>query len=357
VRDDAVPPPPAQWPPVAVIIPARNEAKFIAASVGSLLRQDYRGLLTIIVVDDDSSDGTGALALGVADGMARANVTVMPSLGLPAGWTGKVWAVKQGIAAAEALPLKPQYLLLTDADIVHAPDALSWLVAYALSRRLVLTSLMAKLRCETFAERSHVPALVYFFQMLFPFRWVSRTDNATAAAAGHCMLVRTDALQAIGGVDTVRNSLIDDCALAGELKPRGAIWLGLSERVRSLRPCANLRTASELASRLAYEQLRYSLSLALASIAAMFTVFLAPPLLALLAQGPASWMGLVAWLAMAVSFQPTLRFYRLSPSWGLALPIIALLYTYYTLASAYQHTRRRGGQWKGRLHIDAPSLQ
>jgi hopene-associated glycosyltransferase HpnB len=357
VRDDATAPPPAQWPPVAIIMPARNEAEFIAASVGSLLRQNYPGPLNIIIVDDDSSDGTGALVRSMCDDAPESvNLTVLSSRGLPAGWTGKLWAVKMGVAAANALAARPQFLLLTDADIVHAPDSISWLVSYALSRRLVLTSFMAKLRCRTLAERSHIPAFVYFFQMLFPFRRVCRRDDPTAAAAGGCMLVRTDALRDAGGIDSIRNALIDDCALAAKLKSQGPIWLGLSERVYSLRPYETLVKASRLASRSAYAQLRYSYALVGATALGMAVVFLAPPVLALLAQGPARWLALVGWLAMAASFQPILRFYRLSPLWGAALPGIAFLYTYYTLESAYHYARRRGGQWKGRVHVNAPSM-
>jgi hopene-associated glycosyltransferase HpnB len=358
VRDDEAPPQPSVWPPVAVVIPARNEAEFIVASVTSLLRQNYPGSLAIIVVDDDSSDGTGALVRGLAaEAPAGVTLSVLQSRGLPPGWTGKLWAVKQGVAAAEALPVQPQFLLLTDADIVHAPDSLVWLVAHAVSRNLVQASFMAKLRCQTLAERSHVPAFVYFFQMLFPFDWVNRGRDTTAAAAGGCNLVRTDALRAAGGIDAIRNALIDDCALAAKLKSQGPIWLGLSDRVQSLRAYETMAEASQLASRSAYAQLRYSLWVVAGTIAAMTLVFLAPPMLAVLAQGPARWLAFIAWLAMASSFQPILRFYRLSPLWGVILPVIAFLYTSYTLESAYQYARSRGGRWKGRVYLNVPSLR
>lgn len=348
VRDGDEPETPAQWPAVAAVIPARNEAEFIGASVRSLLRQDYPGSLSVIVVDDDSCDGTTAVA-------ARAAATVVRSHRLPNGWTGKLWALQQGIAAAERL--HPDYLLLTDADIVHAPDTLRWLVARSHSRDLALASLMAKLRCESLAERSHVPAFVYFFQMLFPFSWVASRSANVAAAAGGCVLVRADALAQAGGIRSIRNALIDDCSLAARLKTVGPIWLGLTERVRSIRPYATLADVKQMVARSAYAQLNYSPLLLAGTVLAMALTFLAPPLLTIFASGWPQYLGLVVWLAMALSFVPTLRLYRLSPLWGVALPVIAALYLSYTLASAYQHGRRRGGQWKGRVHVDAPSLQ
>ena len=349
---------PEHWPSVAAVIPARNEADCIGASVGSLLRQDYPGEFSIIVVDDDSSDDTAALALRAAQDIgAQTHVTVLRGHGPPPGWTGKLWALKQGIAAVAARPSPPDYLLLTDADIVHAPDTLGWLVGKSVTGGFVLTSLMAKLRCTSLAERSHVPAFIYFFQMLFPFAWVCRPEAKTAAAAGGCVLVRADALRDAGGIDGIRNALIDDCSLAAKLKVVGPIWLGLTERVVSIRPYDTFADVRQMISRSAYAQLRFSPWLLAASTAGMALTFLAPPLLAIFGAGLAQYLGAAVWLAMAVSFQPTLRFYRLSPLWGVALPGIALLYMFYTLDSAYRHLRRRGGHWKGRVHVDAPSLQ
>jgi len=351
VRDSATPPPPVQWPSVAVVIPARNEAEVVAASVGSLLRQDYQGPLHILVVDDDSSDGTGALAQA-----ASPAVMVIASQGLPQGWTGKLWALKQGIAAAEQR-FHPDFLLLTDADIVHAPDTVAWLAAKATSGGYGLTSFMAKLRCASLAERSQVPAFIYFFQMLFPFTWVRQPKAATAAAAGGCMLLKAGALRDAGGIDSIRNALIDDCALAKRLKAVGPIWLGLTNRARSIRPYEGFGEVKRMVSRSAYAQLNYSPLLLVGTMLGLALTFMAPPLLAVFARGLPQFVGLTAWLAMALSMQPMLRFYRVSPLWGVALPGIALLYAYYTLDSAYQHLRRRGGQWKGRVHVNAPSLQ
>jgi hopene-associated glycosyltransferase HpnB len=356
VTDTAVLPAPVAWPSVAVVIPARDEVAVIGESVGSLLRQTYPGRLAIIVVDDDSTDGTADAANRPAAAHPDRNVMVIGSGGPAPGWTGKLWAMKQGIQAAEQT-LRPDYLLLTDADITHAPDTVAWLVAQASSAGTVLTSLMAKLRCESLAERSHVPAFIYFFQMLYPFRWVSRPKAATAAAAGGCMLVRADALRAAGGIDTMRNALIDDCTLGRKMKAVGPIWLGLTERSLSIRPYETFADVRRMVSRSAYAQLQYSPLLLAGTIAGLALTFLAPPLLAIFAGGWPRYLGFAAYLGMAVSMMPTLRFYRLSPLWGLALPVIAAVYGAYTLDSAYQHARRRGGQWKGRVDVNAPSLR
>jgi hopene-associated glycosyltransferase HpnB len=356
IRDTGRPVPELRrWPVVVVVVPARNESKFIAASVRSLLGQDYAGEFELIVVDDDSSDGTAATAMHAAESFPAGRMTVIESKGPPPGWTGKLWAQNQGIAAAENL--RPEYLLLTDADIEHAPDTLTWLVRQSSASQFALTSLMAKLRCESLAERTHVPAFIYFFQMLFPFSWVSQPGSSTAAAAGGCMLVRADALANVGGIASVRNALIDDCSLAAKMKTIGPIWLGLSDRVHSNRPYQTFSDVRRMISRSAYAQLRYSPFLLAATLAGMAITFMAPPLLAICAAGLPRFLGLLAWLAMTISFLPTLRFYRLSPLWSLSLPAIAGLYLYYTLSSAYQFIKGQGGEWKGRIHADATSLQ
>ena len=338
------------WPSVAAVVPARNEADCIGDSVASLLAQDYRGQWTIILVDDDSSDGTADIARRAADGDQR--LCVVKSRGLPARWTGKLWAIKQGLDAAAALPQPPRYVLLTDADIVHSPDSVSRLVAHAEHNALVLTSLMVKLHCESFAERVAIPAFIFFFQMLYPFSWVNRPQSAVAAAAGGCMLVRPDVLQKAGGIEAVDGALIDDCALAKALKAHGPIWLGLTERVRSIRRYPSFADIRHMVARSAYAQLRYS-PLALAgTVAAMALTYLVPPVIAIFASGVARMIGAAAWAAMFVAFQPTLCFYRLSSLWGLALPVIALQYTLFTLDSARQYMQGQGGRWKGRVQAN-----
>ena len=332
---------PVVWPSVVAVVPARNEADVATRSIGSLLAQDYPGDLRIILVDDNSDDGTGDIARAL-DGGGR--LTVLAGAPLPIGWTGKLWAQSQGIAAAGA----PDYLWLTDADIAHAPDNLSALVARAEAGGLALTSLMAKLTVQTWPERLLIPAFVFFFDMLYPFAWVNDPNRGTAAAAGGCMLVKRQALEFAGGVAAIRGAIIDDCALGALMKRQGPIWLGLTERAHSLRPYAGMSEIARMVSRSAYAQLGYSPWLLLGTLAGMTLVYLAAPVLAVIADGPARWMGAAAWLAMAISFQPMLRLYRRSPLWGLALPTIGALYTVFTVQSAVAVWAGRGGMWKGR---------
>ncbi len=261
--------------------------------------------------------------------------------------------MRQGVARASAAAAPPEFLLLTDADIAHAPDNVRRLVARAQADGRVLVSLMARLTVTTWAERALIPAFVFFFDMLYPFAWVNDPGRATAAAAGGCMLVRRSALEAAGGVEAIRGEIIDDCALAARLKARGPIWLGLTDRAASLRPYAGAGEIGAMISRSAYAQLGYSPWLLTGTVLAMTLTYLAPPLLAAFGHGWARWLGAAAWLAMAIAFQPMLRFYRRSPAWGLALPAIGAFYTACTVRSALEHWRGRGGLWKGRAQAAA----
>jgi hopene-associated glycosyltransferase HpnB len=337
-------------PTVAIVIPARDEADGVGACIGSLVQQDYAGEWIIVLVDDGSSDGTAAIARRAAAAAgAERRLNVVTGAALPGGWTGKLWAVKQGIDAAIRMAPAAEYLLLSDADIVYAPDTLTALAARARAGGLVLTSLMVKLRCESLAERALIPAFIFFFEMLYPFAWINRPRAATAGAAGGCMLVRADTLKQAGGIGAIRNALIDDCTLARALKARGPIWLGLTQRAHSIRPYPGLQDIRRMVARSAYAQLRYSPLILTGVVAGMGITYLAPPLIALFGAGWPRIMGLAAWLLMAVAFQPTLRFYRLSPLWGIALPAIAFCYTLFTLDSALQYARGKGGLWKGRV--------
>lgn len=349
-RDEAmVAASPQRWPAVVAIVPARNEADVIEQSVQSLLAQDYPGQFRIVVIDDGSSDGTAAAARQAAKTNANGrSLDILSGAELPSGWTGKLWAMEQGVRHASGSGAT-DYFLLTDADIGHAPDNLVTLVARAEHEGRVLVSLMAELSTTTWAERFLIPAFVFFFQMLYPFGWVARGDRRTAAAAGGCMLVRRDALERAGGIAAVRSEIIDDCALARRLKVQGPIWLGLTRRAKSLRPYGGFRAIGRMVSRSAYAQLGYSAPVLAGTVAAMAVVYAAPPLLALFAEGPAQWAGFAAWLIMALSFQPMLHFYRLSAMWGLALPAIGAAYTFFTVQSAFEVWRGRGGLWKGRV--------
>jgi len=344
------------WPRVAAVIPARDEAGLIRGTLAALLKQDYRGDFTVIVVDDHSSDDTGGAARRAAKAAGASDrVTVLAAPSLPEGWTGKLWATHLGIKHVQALPEPPQYLLLTDADIRLADDMLTTLVRRAVRDRLVLTSLMAKLRCSSFAERVTIPAFVFFFQMLYPFAWVNRPDRKTAAAAGGCMLVERQSLQAAGGHEAIRGELIDDCALARLLKRHGPIWLGLSERAHSARAYSSIDDVRRMIIRCAYAELKFSPWWLAAAAAAMAVTFLAPPLLTLRGSGATQILAALAWAQMALAMQPTLRFYGLSRWWGLALPAIGGIYLVFTVDSAYHHLRGRGGEWKGRIHRHATS--
>jgi hopene-associated glycosyltransferase HpnB len=348
-RDDGHPPAPEVWPPLAIVIPARDEAAVISKCLRSLLRQDYPGPCTVVLVDDNSTDGTAEVAARVAAECDRdRRLTIVSGAPLPEGWTGKLWAVSQGVAAARCRD-RVDYFLLSDADIVYAPEMLRWLVAHTLAREALLASFMVKLRCDSSAERFLVPAFVFFFQMLYPFPWVNRRTSAVAAAAGGCVLVHAATLQEIGGIETIRDALIDDCALARKLKTRGPIWLGLTDRVRSIRSYPDWSDVAQMVSRSAYAQLGYSLIQLAGAVVAMTLTFVVPPVAALSGSPSASFAGLTAWGIMALLFIPTLRMYGI-PRWrAVTLPAIAFSYLMFTLNSAWQSIRGKGGFWKGRF--------
>ncbi len=352
-RLESAAPDPAAWPAVAAVVPARNEAALIGRTLGALLAQDYPGTFVIVVVDDHSTDGTAEAALRAASAVGKGDrVAVVRAAPLPDDWTGKTWAMAQGVDRANGVAPKSSFLWFTDADIEHDPPVLRALVAKAEAERLDLVSLMALLRCKSGWERLLIPAFVFFFQKLYPFAWVNDPQRRLAGAAGGCMLVRRRALEAAGGLGAIRGELIDDCALAAAIKPGGPIWLGLASATRSIRPYAGIGDVWEMVARSAFAQLRYSAALLGGTVIGMIVVYLAPPVAAiaggLAGHGPAAGLGLAGWLAMAGTFAPTLKFYR-GPPWAAALlPAAALLYTLMTIDSALRHWRGRGGRWKGR---------
>jgi len=350
-RDDEAIAHDSAWPRVVAIVPARDEAALIGDCVRSLLGQRYDGQFSVIVVDDASSDATAERARSAAAALNLPHrLAVIAASPTPQGWTGKLWALGCGVDHVQANADLPDYLLFTDADIIHDAESLSRLVSRALSERLSLTSLMAKLRCESGVERAFVPAFIFFFQMLYPFRWVNRRDRRTAAAAGGCMLLHRVALERAGGIAAVRCELIDDCALARLLKAQAPIRLALTERVRSARSYHSLIDIRRMIVRNAYAQLRFSPLLLVLTMLAMLVTYVAPPALAIFGNGVSRLLGAVAWIQMTLAFQPTLRFYRVSPLWGVALPAIAFAYLLFTLDSAYQAARGRAGLWKGRVY-------
>lgn len=346
-------PAPACWPAVCAVVPARNEAEVIERSLRSLLDQRYPGPFRVVLVDDHSEDETGAIARRLAEAHPDgARLAVERSDPLPPGWVGKMWAVHTGVARAAAHAPDAEYLWLTDADVVHHPGNLDRLVRKAERDRLDLVSLMVLLHCRSGWERLLVPAFVYFFQKLYPFPRINDPRSRVAGAAGGCMLVHAAALARAGGIEAVRDAVIDDCALGARLKRGGAVWVGLTAEDASIRPYRGLGDIWDMVARSAWTQLRGSLLLLAGTVAGMALLYLAPPLALLLwpwhASGVAALCGAAAWGLMVWSYQPTLRLYGLSPVRALSLPLAGALYSAMTVDSALRHWRGRGAAWKGR---------
>ncbi|MFE6158031.1 glycosyltransferase [Streptomyces sp. NPDC056486] len=344
---------PETWPSVCVVVPARDEAAVLPESLPSLLAQDYPGQAEIFLVDDGSSDGTGQLARALADRHGGLPLTVGSPGEPPPGWTGKLWAVRHGIDLARARG--PRYLLLTDADIAHEPDSLRELVAAAETAGFDLVSLMARLRVASRWERLVVPAFVYFFAQLYPFRWIAKKGSRTAAAAGGCVLVSAEAAERAGIPDSIRHAVIDDVSLARAVKRSGGhIWLGLAERVDSVRPYPGLGDLWRMVSRSAYAQLRHSPLVLLGTVLGLTLIYLAPPVALVfgLVTGHAApaLLGGLAWLVMTATYIPMLRYYRQTLWLAPLLPFTAFLYLLMTVDSAVQHYRGRGAAWKGRTY-------
>jgi hopene-associated glycosyltransferase HpnB len=360
-------------PVVCVVVPARNEAELLPTSLRSLLLQDYPGSFNVFLVDDRSTDRTANFAEGVAHAVGKPQqLHIISGESLPPGWSGKLWAVEQGIKNANKFT--PDYFFLTDADIEHDVSNLSRLVAKAEQENLDLVSVMVRLRCESFWEKLLIPAFVFFFQKLYPFRWVNNPNNPTAAAAGGSILIAREALERIGGIQVIRQALIDDCALANAVKrgtrdwglgtreefsqspipSQGRIWLGLSTLTRSLRPYDSLATIWEMIARTAYTQLNYSPLLLLGTLVGMPLIYLVAPMGVILGVVWGNWAiaftGLFGWLLMTFAYYPTIRFYKCSFWLAFSLPAIAFLYTLMTLDSALRHWQGRGGGWKGRVY-------
>ena len=360
-RADRLAEPPAEQsaPDVHAVIPARNEADVLERTLPALFAQRYPGRFTATIVDDRSDDGTGALARAlVAAAGLESCVEVVLARDRPAGWTGKMWALAEGVAAARSQGRRPAYWWFTDADVEHDGETLVRLVATAQEQRRDLTSQMVELHCARDWEPLLIPAFVFFFRMLYPFAWVNDDRRATAAAAGGCVLLADDALVRIGGIERIHGELIDDCALAAAVKGSGGgLWLGLATRSRSVRPYRDLATIWSMVARTAYTQLRYSPLLLAGTVAAMLVLYVAPPvavLAGLAARRPGvALAGAAGWGVMAAAYGPTVRRYR--QPWPLAftLPLAGILYTAMTVDSALRHARNAGGGWKGRTFTPA----
>lgn len=338
---------------VVAIVPARDEAAVIGRSLASLMTQDYPGSLHIVLVDDHSSDGTAAVAQATAAvHNASDRLTICAGKPVPHGWTGKLWAVHQGIAIARSL--RPDYLLMTDADIVHASGNLRELVGRCEDGGYDLVSLMVKLNCNSLWEHFLIPAFVFFFFKLYPPRWVADPSRRTSAAAGGCMLIRPAILERVGGIGRIRGEIIDDCALARIIKPVGRVWLGFSMQTRSIREYRSWRPMWRMITRTAFAQLGYSPVTLAATLLLLALTYVAPPLLLLSADPVAMTLGGGAWLAMSIAFVPLLRAHRTSSVLAVMLPLIALFYMAATIASAVLFWNGCGGYWKGRFQAAAP---
>jgi hopene-associated glycosyltransferase HpnB len=345
--------------PLCTIVPARDEADLLPITLRSLLQQDYPGLHRVVLVDDHSTDKTADVARQVAASLGKSDALhVLTAQPLPSGWTGKVWALEQGLRYGRALDPTPAYFFLTDADIDRDTDNLQRLVAQAQQEQLDLTSLMVLLRCKSFWEQLLIPAFVFFFQKLYPFQWANNANHNAAAAAGGCLLLSRQAVDRLGGLEIIKDALIDDCTLAKAVKltPSGQanhkIWLGLSKSARSLRPYDSLATIWDMVARSAYAQLQYSPLLLLGTLLGMVLVYIVPPVAAIggVVMGNVVLMaiGFATWVLISLAYWPTIRFYETWPGWVVALPAIALLYMAMTLDSALRHYQGRGGLWKGR---------
>jgi len=338
----------AIWPRVVAVVPARNEAGSITQTVNSLAKQDYPGEFSIVVVDDHSEDGTGALARkAAAESEAAERITIHSAAALPPGWTGKLWALHEGVQVASEG--KPDFLWFTDADVVHAPDTLRRLVFRAEKDSLDLASFMVLLQAKTLPERLLIPPFLYFFLMLYPPRWIADSNASTAGAAGGCILLRRNVLAPIGGMASIRGEVIDDCALARAVKSRGGrIWMGLTRASVSLRSYGSFAEIRDMIARTAFTQLHYSSVLLIGTLAGLFATFLLAWILFFAYPGEAWLLVDTAIALMAATFLATVRFYNLSTVWALTLPLAAVFYGYATCVSAARYWLGRGGNWKGR---------
>lgn len=344
------------YPNIWAVIPARDEADVIADSLDSIFQQDYPGKLSVVLVDDNSCDDTAKIAQETANKLRKnQQFNLISGHPLPEDWKGKLWALKQGIDYAKQQALTPDYILLTDADIQHHSSNLTELITKAETENLDLVSLMVLLRCQSFWEKLLIPAFVFFFQKLYPFKLANNSHSFVAAAAGGCILIKANTLDQIGGIASLKDALIDDCNLAKKVKSnQGKIWLGLTEKTISLRPYDSLKSIWDMVTRTAFNQLNYSWLLLIGTILGMALVYLVP-LLAVIwgivtQDIPVAIIGLTTWIIMSLAYFPTIKLYRLSPLWSFCLSGVAFLYGLMTIDSAIKHLRGKGGFWKGRVY-------
>jgi hopene-associated glycosyltransferase HpnB len=340
-------------PPRAVVavVPARDEAGVIERSIASLLAQELPGSLHIVLVDDQSSDRTAELAAATAASLGGSDrLTICSGKPIPTAWTGKLWALQQGITIASSF--RPDYLLLTDADIVHAAGNVGELVALSESDGYDLVSLMVKLNCSSFWEHLLVPAFVFFFFKLYPPRWVADPSRRTSAAAGGCILIRPSVLEQIGGIASIQNEIIDDCALARRVKSVGKVWLGTTEHTRSIREYPSWRPIGTMIARCAFAQTGNSGAILFITLILLMLTYIAPMLVMASADPVGRLLGATAWLVMSATFLPTVRAYGSPRIVAFLLPLISIFYAATTVVSAVAYWRGRGSYWKGRFQAN-----
>jgi len=336
-RLSLTPPELADYPSVTAIVPARNESQTIKTCITNLQNQTYQGRFSIIVTDDASTDDTG----DILKSLQSDELTVVSGKTLPHGWAGKMWALHQAIKAAEANPAHStsEYYWLTDADISHRPEVLDTLVAHAQTNKLALVSQMVRLRCQTFWEKLLVPAFIFYFSLIYPFRAINSPASSIAGAAGGSILIRRDALKDIGGITALKDAVIDDCTLGKLVKQSGRnIWLGFAERSHSLRGYDQLADFWQMVQRSAYTQLHFSPVLLLVAVLGLAFSHVMP-------------LVILCWPALAITvfiYWPTVRFYGLSPFWALTLPIAGGLFGAMTISSALAHHLGWSNKWRDR---------
>lgn len=342
-RLDAPQPDPERLDDVTALVPARDEAAHIGDTLAGLGAQGAG--LSVIVIDDQSGDDTAATA--AASGLPR--LQVLRGTAPPAGWSGKLWALEQG-----RLRVQTDLILLVDADVRLDPGVVGALRAKLRERDLAAVSLMVELRMRGFWERLLLPAFVYFFKLLYPFRLANAAGGPVAAAAGGCILLRQAALADIGGFGALRGALIDDCTLARRLKARGhRTWIGLTHAAHCTRAYPELGDVWRMVARSAFTQLRHSPALLALCTLAMLAAFVAPLAALLAGDAAARAAGAGALALMTLTYVPLLRYYALAPAWAATLPIAGVLYLGMTWSSALAHWRGAGAQWKGRSYVRA----
>jgi hopene-associated glycosyltransferase HpnB len=334
---------------IAVVIPARDEADVIGSTIESLLRQTCAQSIHVFVVDDHSTDATAEVAYRSATNCGRPEaLAVITGSPLPKGWTGKLWAVQQGVE--QAMRSRPRFLLLTDADVHHSPDNVATLVAITEKGNYDLTSFVVKLHCQSLAERFLIPPFVFFFFLLYPPAWIRDSRRHAAGAAGGCMLVRPQALDHAGGIAAIRGEIIDDCALALAIKRAGGrVWLGATPDTFSTRAYGSFGEIERMISRTAFNQLRHSTWVLLGALIGLTITYLFPLVLLLSGNAMLAILGAASWVLMTAAFLPMVRFYGINPAWALTLPLSACFYTLATVHSAIKYWSGRGGEWKGRV--------